>query len=185
MKKVLLFLSGAVLIAFGVVVLCNREMILFSCGLGLLIYGVGTLITWSDHRKTGTANKWSLWIALAACIAGVAVFVGGYFEIVAVGIVMLIIGLWLIGSGVLEIIGAVMYRKAMTSVELGVQAPGSVGTLVLGAVMIAVGVLVLFIPRFAVVATGFIVAVAMIVVGIRLLAAAFSIGAISQKEDKV
>ena len=183
-KKILLFLGGAALIVIGIITLVDQDMITIASGLGLLIYGIGTFLTWSDHRKNGTANKWSFWIALAASIAGVAMFAGGLFEAIAVGIVMLIIGLWLICSGVLEIIGAIMYRKAMTTIELGVQAPGSVRDMVLGGAMIVLGLLVLFLPQFALIATGIIVAIAVIVVGVRLLAASFSVGAISRKEDK-
>ena len=183
MKKVLLFICGIALIVFGIITLCYEEMLIFACGLGLIVYGVGTFLTWTDHRKTGTANKWSLVIAIAAIAAGAAVFVGGIFEAVAVGIVMLIISFWLIFSGVLEVIGAIMYRKAMTSADLGVQAPGSITSLVLGGVMVAVGLLVLVLPQFGLFTTALIIAVAIIVGGVRMIMAAFSVGAIFEKDN--
>ena len=183
-KKILLFLCGIILIIFGIQVLLNWSMRIYFCGIALIIYGGGSLVMWFDHKKSGTASRWSFWIAVASIISGIAIFVGGSLDLVTVGFVMLIFGIWLIVSGVLEIIGAVIYRKAMTTIELGVQAPGSMMSIIFGGIMIGVGVLVVLMPVFALLVTTIILAVAMIVGGVRMILGAFSTGSITKKEEK-
>ena len=183
LKKILLFLCGVALIIFGIVVLANWSLMIYFCAIALIIYGGGSLLMWFDHKKSGTASRWSFWIAIASIASGVAIIVGGSLDLVTVGFVMLVFGIWLIVCGVLEIIGAVIYRKAMTTIELGVQAPGSMLSIVFGGIMIGVGLLVALLPIFALVVATILLAIAMIVGGVRMIFGSFSTGSITKKEE--
>lgn len=185
LKKILLFICGAGLIVLGIMVLLVQEIIIYFCGFALLIYGVGSIISWTANRKTGTSTKWSLAGAIVACCAGVAIFIGGSFEIVTMTLIMVILGIWMIVAGILDIIGAVIYRKAMTTVELGVQAPGSTLSIVFGGIMVGFGLLMIIMPLWALHFTAIIIAIAMIVSGIRTIVSSFSVGAISSSTNEV
>ena len=183
-KRILQFICGALMTLLGILVLAYDEMFVLFCALALVVYGVGAFLSWTVHRKTGTASKGSFWIAVAAFAAGVAIFVGGSFLEFTAWIIMLILGICFISVGILEVIGAVIYRKAMTSVDLGVQAPGSMAAIITGGIVVGFGIFMIFAPLFAMQLTGFILAVAMILGGIRTIVVAFSTGAISRKEGK-
>lgn len=183
-KRILQFICGVAMVIFGILVLLTDEMFILFCSLALIVYGVGTFLSWSAHRKTGTASMGSFWIAVVTCAAGVALLVGGSFFELTSWIVMLILGICFIASGVLEIIGAVIYRKAMTSVELGIQAPGSIASMVMGGVMILVGLTMIFLPLLAMYLIGVILAIALIVAGVRTIIGSFSTGAVAREEKE-
>lgn len=184
-KKFLLLIGGVGVILLGIIALLSEDMIILFCGLGMLVYGISTLITWSNHRKAGTASKLSFWIAIAAMIAGVAVMCGSAVGALPIAIVMVILGIWIIATGVFEIIGAVIYRKAMTTADLGVQAPGSIASMIFGGIAIFVGLITIFAPLFALYIAGVLIAIILIVVGVRMIINSFSVGAISKKEESV
>lgn len=183
-KRILQFICGVAMVIFGVLVLLTDEMFILFCAMALIVYGIGTLLSWSAHRKTGTASKGSFWIAVVTCAAGVALLVGGSFFELTSWIVMLILGICFIASGVLEIIGAVIYRKAMTSVDLGIQAPGSIASMVMGGVMILIGLMMIFLPLLAMYLIGVILAIALIIAGVRTIIGSFSTGAVAREEAK-
>ena len=182
-KRILQLICGAAMTVLGILVLCYDQMFILFCALALIIYGIGTFLSWTVHRKTGTASRGSFWIAVVTIAAGSAIFVGGTFLRVTAWLVMLILGICFIVSGIFEIIGAVIYRKAMTSIELGVQAPGSKTSIVVGGVMIGFGLFMVFAPLFAMQVTGLILAIAMILGGVRTVVSAFTTGAVSTKEE--
>ena len=83
--------------------------------------------------------------------------------------ILISVSVWLIAEGILQILGAIMYRKAMTTADLGVQAPGSVSSMVCGGCMIAAGILGLIFPVFAEHLAWLCVAAGLIIIGIRLV----------------
>ena len=83
----------------------------------------------------------------------------------------------------LEILGAVMYRKAMTTADLGVAAPGSVSSMVLGVIMAAVGVLGLIFPVVAEFFVWVWIVCELILSGIRLIWAARTVGILGASSE--
>ena len=57
LKKILLFFCGIALIIFGIVVLANWSLMIYFCAIELIIYGGGSLLMWFDHKKSGTASR--------------------------------------------------------------------------------------------------------------------------------
>ena len=78
-KRILQLICGAAMVVLGILVLCYDEMFILFCAMALVIYGIGAFLSWTVHRKSGTASRGSFWIAVAAFAAGVAIFVGGTF----------------------------------------------------------------------------------------------------------
>ena len=181
-KKILQLILGLVLVALGILSIVQPDLLLTLICLSVLIYGAGTLITWLSRRKTGTRSGWSLAIAIFSIGAGIGLLLGSTVGGIALELVLIILSIWLMAAGVLEVIGAIMYRKAMTTADLGVQAPGSIQSLVLGVAMVAAGLLCLLFPLLLVGLTGIILLIAMFVSGIRLVVASFSSDALTKQE---
>lgn len=181
-KKIAQLVLGLVLVGLGVLAIIQDWMLLLLLSLAVIIYGVGALLTWFSRRKTGTRSGWSLAIALSSIGAGIGLLLGNTLGEVAIGIVLIILSIWLMAAGVLEVIGAIMYRKAMTTSELGVQAPGSIQSLVLGIAMIVAGLLCLFAPLVIIGIASIFFVIAMFVAGARLIVASFSADALTKQE---
>ena len=169
---------GIVLCVLGVSLFIRTEVLFFLCGAGIIAYGVGRMIEWVRRRKTGTSERWALISGIAAVAVGIAAFVGGNLGVLAVYIVVLIISIWISVAGVIEILGAIMYRKAMTTIELGTRAPGSFASIVLGVGMTGIGVLGIIEPTFAVYAVGIMLAIGLIVRGLKYILSVVAANAI-------
>lgn len=179
-KKILYIFMGIASILLGIFCIFDYVLPVIVGGIGLIIYGVGQFIHWRERRKAGAASVWALAGMLVAIAFGVFILVGSRLGVFAVHLLLITLSIWLIAEGALEILGAVMYRKAMTSVDLGVQAPGSAASMVLGVVMISVGVLGLIFPRFAGFAVSFWIVTELIISGVRLIWMARSAGELEE-----
>ncbi len=175
-KKILYLIGGAVCIALGVLTIFYIDLALLLCCVALFVYGFSDLMRWHERRKTGTASLWTLLSGSLSIIFGLCILIGNNFLEFATSQLILFFSLWLIAAGVFEILGAVMYRKAMTSADLGVQAPGSVTSLIAGGIMILVGLLALFVPMFAIVTAHIWIVMGLILTGVHLIAMARSVG---------
>ena len=146
-KKVLYLLIGVLLITLAIFTILVDGLSGFLCGIGMFLYGLGELVQWFEHRKTGSATILNLIGSAFSITIGVVIFMGSTSgQAYALRRMVLTLAFFLVVSGILEITGAIIYRKAMTSVELGVQAPGSVVSIILGCIMIVLGVLGFIFP---------------------------------------
>ncbi len=160
---------GAFMIFIGILTLTVHDLTLVLCGIGVLLYGVGSIVNWISMRRCGAAGIFGLIVACLSVVFGIFIFIGDNLGEFALRYVILVFSIYLMGSGVLDVIGAVMYRKAMTSVDLGVQAPGSIPSMVGGAVMVAIGVLAILFPIFGLFVGGLVIVVGMFVIGARFI----------------
>lgn len=168
-KKVLFNIIGSVSVILGVYCIFDRKMAIVLCGIGLLLYGLGSFMRWGERKKAGAAGRWALSAAIVSITFGVFILIGSRLGLFAERILLISISVWLIAEGILEILGAVMYRKAMTTEDLGVIAPGSVSSIVLGGVMAALGVLGLIFPIVAQFFVWIWIVCVMILSGIRMI----------------
>ncbi|MCR5212212.1 MAG: hypothetical protein K6C41_06660 [Lachnospiraceae bacterium] len=174
MKRLLMLILGIAIIAFGIVSFFIPEILYYVCGIVILVYGLAQILTWRKRRKTGTATKWTLVGAIVAFGAGLLIIFSDMSGVVAARIVFLILFIWLAVEGVFDIIGAVIYRQAMTTADLGVQAPGSTADMIFGGIMVAIGVFGIVSPAFSFIAIGLVVLINILAVGGRLIARAFT-----------
>ena len=181
-KKILFIILGAAAIVLGICSAFDRRLAVILAGIGLFLYGVSGLFRWLERRKAGAAGGWAL---LGACVAiafGIFILAGGKIGNSAARFILISLSIWLMAEGVLEFLGAIMYRKAMTTADLGVQAPGSAASMVLGVVMVAVGIFGLIFPLFAEYAAWIWIVAELIVTGIRLICLARSAGELAEAE---
>ncbi len=182
-KKIMYICIGAVSILFGILCVFNRELAIILSGIGLVLYGVGSFFQWRERRKAGAAGTWVLAGTLAAIGFGIFILTGSCLGEFAVRALLICLSIWLLAEGVLEILGAVMYRKAMTSADLGVQAPGSVSSMILGTIMILVGIFGLIFPAFAGFTVWIWIVAALIMSGFRMFWMARSAGALEEETE--
>ncbi len=179
-KKILYMAGGIGCIILGILTFFYPDLSLLLCGVVLIVYGITALMRWSDGRKSGTSSFWTLLAAALSLIFGICIFLSNSSLLFATTNVILLFFLWLIAAGAFEILGAIMYRKAMTSAELGVQAPGSKSSLIAGGIMIVVGLLAILVPMFAVVAAYFWVVAGLVLTGVRMIMMARSAGELEE-----
>jgi len=180
-KKILYLIAGAVGIILGIMALFDGTIAILLSGIMFLIYGAGDLVQWIGGRKSGTSSIWQLLGAILSFVLGGCMLLGNLSaQTFSAAILVLFFAIWLMTSGVFEILGAVMYRKAMTSEDLGVQAPGSKTAIVSGGIMIGVGLLVLISPNFAAFTVHIWIAVGLMISGVRLIASARSVGELEE-----
>ena len=180
-KKILYLIAGVGVIILGILALLIGEFSLLMCGVMLLIYGVADLVKWRSGLKNGTASIWTLLGSLISFALGICILIGNVSTAQFTTTVMVVFfSLWLMVSGVFEILGAIMYRKAMTSADLGVMAPGSKTSIVSGIIMIGVGLLALIIPLVAVFTMHIWVSVGLILAGVRLITEARAAGELEE-----
>lgn len=182
-KRILYICIGAVAILLGIICIFDRKLPFVLCGAGLLLYAAGELFHWRERRKAGAAGVWAMAGMIVAAGFGVFILVGSRFEEFALHFLLVSLSIWLIAEGALEILGAIMYRKAMTSVDLGVQAPGSVSSMVLGTIMAVVGVLGLIFPVFAEYAVGIWIVTELILSGVRMIWMARTAGTLEESSQ--
>ncbi|GEM_PF-4367131 len=178
-------LIGAFMVVLGIGTFIKPDSIVLAGGFGILLYGFGAILHWIDRRRIGLAKRISLTSAIVTIAVGVVILVGGQMGFIAVSILVLILALWLMVAGILEIIGAVIYRKAMTTADLGVQAPGSIASMILGAVLIGVGFFSILKPLFAAVTVGILISLILIVTGVRMVVSGIYSGALLRREKKL
>ena len=181
-KKILDIIIGTVSIFLGILCIVDENMTVILCGLGLILYGAGSFVHWRERRKAGAAGRWALVTVIVPLAFGVFILVGSSIEAFAVRTLLFSLSIWLIAEGVLEILGAVMYRKAMTTEDIGIQAPGSFASMVLGAVMAAAGVLGIIFPIVAEYLVWIWVVGVLILSGIRIIWSARSAGALEEND---
>ncbi len=175
-KKTLYMIGGIISIILGILTLLYADIAIFLCGGVLLVYGISGLMKWFDGRKSGTSNMWILLGAFLSIIFSICIFISNTSMEFAAAHLLVLFSIWLILVGGFEVLGAIMYRKAMTSADLGTMAPGSTTSLISGGIMIFVGLLGLFVPMIAIITAHIWITVGLLFTGIRLIMMARSAG---------
>ncbi len=182
-KKVLFIILGVAAIILGILCFFEPMLAALLCGIGLAIYGIGSLAHWFELRKAGASSVWGLLGAIISIALGGFILFGNQIGLFATTILLLVVSLWLMAEGVFEIISAVMYRKAMTTVDFGVQAPGSMVSMVLGIFMICFGFIGLIFPVVAEVSLWIWIVLELIISGVRLLMQARAAGLLEESNE--
>ena len=181
-KRILYVIIGAAAIALGIFCFFDRRLAGILGGIGLFLYGVGGFVHWNERKKAGAASAWALITAVIAVAFGLFILIGSRLGYIAGNFLLFSLSIWLMAEGVMEVLGAIMYRKAMTTEDLGVQAPGSVANMVLGVFMVAFGVLGVIFPLFAAFAVWVWIVLELVISGVRLIWHARSAGVLEESD---
>ena len=162
-----LLLIGGVYCVFAPV--ATYSALAWVIGLSMFVEGIGGIITWSDRRKMGLANGWTLAAAIVSIVLGVFLL-GSYVLQFAVDMfIAYMIAIWLVVAGIARVVAAVSSRNNQR------QAGGSgwVLQLVLGILIAILGILCIFNPLSIVAGVGLMLGISIVLTGIGLIMVGF------------
>ena len=138
-------------------------------GLSMVVEGVGGIVTWSERRKMGLANGWTLAGAIVSILLGVFLL-GSYVLQFAVDMfIAYLIAIWLVVAGVTRIAAAIAYRNSQGADG----SRGWIGQVVLGVLVVILGILCIFNPLSIVAGVGLMLGLSIVLVGIALIMVGF------------
>jgi uncharacterized membrane protein HdeD (DUF308 family) len=160
-----ILLRGLASLAFGVLAFLYPQI---TVAVVVTIFGIyalvdGLLGVWGVYRSTGETSVPSLLTALAGIVAGLICLL---FPDFATKYVLLLIGLWNVAAGLLQLLGALVLRKEIEHAWL--MALGGI----IGA---ALGALIMFYPASAALGIIWIIAGTAVLVGLVLVAFALKL----------
>ena len=178
-KKILAILLGLLIIVGGFYCTVTPGLTYLSlawlAGFVILFDSVGVLSSWSDMKKLGHSNGWTLAGAIVSLIFGLALIFSIKLQIVTSAFMTYLIAFWIIMAGCIRLAAAMKLRRYKK--ETGVSLPGLAWgwVLILGILMLIAGVLSLINPLALAVAIGFMVGISIIVAGANLIAFALMV----------
>ena len=109
--KVVTIILGVLLLVGGIYCVftpvATYAAIAWLIGLSMVVEGVASIITWSEARRLGLANGWTLAGSIISLVLGVFLL-GSYFLRFAVDMfIAYLIAIWLIVAGVTRIVAAI------------------------------------------------------------------------------
>jgi uncharacterized membrane protein HdeD (DUF308 family) len=150
-----ILLHGLASLAFGVFAVAypqiTRDLVLMLFGIFVLAGGLASL--WGFFRGNEGKSLTSLLTALAGIVAGIVCLL---FPAFALTYVLMLIGLWNVAAGVLQVIGGIALRKEIQQGWLLALA---------GLLAIALGLLIMFYPAEAATSIIWLIAGTAILVG--------------------
>lgn len=115
--RALLFLSGGVSLVLGL--LCFRNelnsllLLALWVGIGWIFQGITTLVP-SISEESFPGRGWQIFAGVVITLGGMVIIIWPLNSIVALA---LVVAIWLIGIGVIQIVGGIGIRSAMKKTE--------------------------------------------------------------------
>lgn len=132
-------------------------------GISILIYGIGCICAWKEAKSKKSATAWDLVSAIMAIVIAILILVNINARLFTDTVLVALIGVWLVTTGVLRIVGAFKLKHSWWGLSV-----------VWGIVLIITAVVTLVHPMVAVVSLGWCIAFAMITQGINIIIIACS-----------
>ncbi len=176
LKKVLSVILGLLMVASGVYCICTPALTYLTLGwvIGacMVVNAIGSFFTYSERKKFGAADGWTLVGAIISLLLGLALAANGVMQIMVDLFILYMAAAWLLIMGIIRIMMAIrLYRfhKSLASLVLG-RNWGWV--LIMGLLLVACGVLSLINPFGLMLAIGLIIGINLIVIGVNLVSLA-------------
>ena len=168
--RVLSIIIGAILIAGGIFFLFNHGYAFLTIGLLLGIFaifsGVELLAGYAQSKKSGNSNNWLLAGGIIILLIGLFLIISGQARIITAVIIALSLGFWLIIIGVLRIIASLELKKLTDSLDVEKKSKTWILLLVLGIMLIVLGIFAWTQPLFAAIAIGYLIGFEVLITGI-------------------
>jgi uncharacterized membrane protein HdeD (DUF308 family) len=121
-------ITGVLFILAGLVLLRHLNLSIALIGLFIgftwVVQGISALMeSFSQHRAAGSVTGWTVFFGVISLIAGIVVIVA---PVASVGALTVLMGIWFIVMGAMEIIGALIFRRAIKRAERDVAEAVSV-----------------------------------------------------------
>lgn len=171
--KAITIILGAIMLVGGVYCMIapieTYSTLSWLIGAAMIVEGVGSALSWSERRRYGLADGWTLVGAIVSIVLGVFLL-GSYAAQYAVDLfIAYIIAIWLVIGGVTRIAASIGIRNYQNQMGLGPAPINWVALLCLGILIVILGVLCIFNPTSVMVGVGFLLGLAIVFVGTGLL----------------
>lgn len=171
--KIITIILGVLLAIGGVYCIitpiATYSAISWLIGISMVAEGIARIILWSDLRKAGLANGWTLAGAIVSVLLGIFLL-GSFVAQIAVDIfIAYLIAVWLVVAGITRIAVAVSLRREENQ---GAGTSNWVALLAFGVLLIILGLLCVFNPTAVMVGVGFLLGLSITLTGVGLVATA-------------
>lgn len=171
--KILTIILG-VLIAIGgiyclITPIATYSTLSWLIGFVMIVEGIGSIVTWSERRRFGFADGWTLAGAIVSVILG-CFLLGSFVAQLAVDLfIAYLIATWLVIGGITRIIAAFKLRDYDRYAGANAIGANWVVLLVSGILVVLLGILCLINPTSVMIGVGFMLGIAIIFTGIDLV----------------
>ncbi|MBR0405378.1 MAG: DUF308 domain-containing protein [Eggerthellaceae bacterium] len=171
--KAITIVMGAMMLVGGVYCMFapieTYSALSWLIGAAMIVEGVGSALSWSERRRFGLADGWTLIGAIVSIALGVFLL-GSYAAQYAVDLfIAYIIAIWLVIGGITRIAAAIGIRNYQNQMGAGPTAVNWVALLGLGVLIVILGVLCIFNPTSVMASVGFLLGLAIVFVGAGLV----------------
>lgn len=174
--KIISIILGALLAVGGVYCMftpvATYATIGWLIGVSMIMEGIASIIMWSELRRSGLANGWTLAGAILSIVLGIFL-VGSYVARFSIDVfIAYLIAIWIVVSGISRIIGAINLRKQENLSNVGAGSSSWVILLLLGILTTILGVLCVANPLAVMVGVGFTMGLSIVGLGAGLIVGA-------------
>lgn len=175
-SRIVAFILGIVMIVSGVYCLFTPVMTYMTLGyivgINMIIDAIGGIITWSDRKKAGRADGWTLGGAIASLVFGIVLLTSAAMQLVVDMTIVYIAAAWLVVIGVIRIIHACKVHKLRKALDAEVLGKRWWLMLLIGILLVVCGILSFINPTGLIIAIGINFGLNIIVAGANLIAVA-------------
>ena len=175
-SRILTLLFGIAMIACGIYCLFTPVMTYMTLGyivgVNMVIDALGGILTWSDRKKAGRADGWTLAGAIASLIFGIGLITSTALQLVVDMTIVYIAAAWLVILGIIRIIHACKLHKVRKALDAEILGRRWWLILLIGILMVAGGIFSFVNPTGLIVAIGINFGLNIIVAGANLIAVA-------------
>ncbi len=172
-SRILTGILGVLMIIAGFFCMLWPGMTYVACvwmiGIVMIVGGIANIISWSDRKKLGLADGWSLAGAIVSIIFGIVLLVSFAMQALMDVFVAYFVAAWLLIYGIIRIVMAFKLRKVQDEVGAATGSARWGWVLAMGILMVICGIIGFFNPISLMLALGFIVGIAIIVYGFDLI----------------
>lgn len=180
-SKVCMIILGVLVIIGGIFCIATPGLTFLSLvwfiGIMMFVFALQSIMSYRERKKLGLANGWNLFSAILACICGILIIVSGYAELMAAEVLLYILFGWLIATGIISIFGAFGIKNLPKREERIVEVIAGKWWihLIFGILLIISGIFGFMHPLIAAITIGMMVGIEIMITGIDMIAAAFSL----------
>ncbi|MCQ2559420.1 MAG: DUF308 domain-containing protein [Clostridia bacterium] len=176
LKKVLSVILGLLMVAAGVYCICTPALTYlilgWVIGVCMVVNAIGSFFTYSERKKFGTADGWTLVGAIISLLLGLTLAANGIMQIMVDLFILYIVAAWLLIMGIIRIMMAIRLYRFRKSLAARVLGRNWGWVLIMGLLLVACGVLSLINPFSLMLAIGLIIGINLIVIGVNLVSLA-------------
>ena len=183
LKKILIIVLGVLTVISGIILIANPGMALPMMGamlaIGMFMFSLTAILTWSSRRDAGEADGFSLFMAILGFIFSLFFLGNIWAQLISAEVLFYMELIFMIVEGVILIVRAFQVRKLKDSRDPIEQEIGSTWGWILaaGILMIIAGIFALCHPLGALVVNGIYMGIEIVVAGIAAIILGFKMKA--------